>query len=144
MPVSFAKFHVYESETFGSAASTSHSSTPPHSPLSSKRWPTSGLLQHTEMLRDGRLRDSGPCRQRPDRLLTLAAQLLEDGPARWIGEGSEQYLVGHPASERITLQLITRELFVSQAGIAAYLKRIANRSWRRCCMRIDINLPSGT
>src|ERR1700722_19735812 len=30
-----------------------------------------GLLQHPEMLRDGRLRDPGPSRQRPDSLLAV-------------------------------------------------------------------------
>ena len=40
-----------------------------------------GLLQDAEMLRDGRLRDPGPRRQRPDRLLSFAAQPLEDAPA---------------------------------------------------------------
>jgi hypothetical protein len=52
-----------------------------------------GLLQNPEMLRDGRLRDPGPRRQRPDRLLSVAAQPLEDGPPRRIGERSEKDVV---------------------------------------------------
>jgi hypothetical protein len=52
------------------------------------------LLQNPEMLRDGRLRDPGPRRQGPDRLLTFAAQPLEDGPSRRIGERSEKDSVG--------------------------------------------------
>ena len=44
------------------------------------------------MLRDGRLRDPGPSRQGPDRLLAFAAQPFEDGPPSRIGERSEQHI----------------------------------------------------
>ena len=52
-----------------------------------------GLLQHPEMFRDRRLRDAGPRRQGPDRLLAFAAQPLEDGPPGRVGERSEQHIV---------------------------------------------------
>jgi hypothetical protein len=52
-----------------------------------------GLLQDPEMLRDGRLRDPGPSRQGPNRLLSVAAQSLEDCPPRRIGERSEKHIV---------------------------------------------------
>ena len=45
------------------------------------------------MLGDGRLRDPGPSRQRPDRLLAFAAQPLEDRPPGRIGERPEQHIV---------------------------------------------------
>jgi hypothetical protein len=45
------------------------------------------------MLGDGRLRDPGLSRQRPDRLLAFAAQPLEDRPPRGIGERPEQLIV---------------------------------------------------
>jgi hypothetical protein len=46
------------------------------------------------MFRDRRLRNTGLGRQRPDRLLALAAQTLENSPPRGIGERSEQHFVG--------------------------------------------------
>jgi hypothetical protein len=52
-----------------------------------------GLLQDSEMLLDGRLRDPGLSRQGPDRLLSFAAQSLEDGPSRRIGERPEDHIV---------------------------------------------------
>jgi hypothetical protein len=39
------------------------------------------------------LRDSGPSRQSPDRLLSFAAQSFEDGPPSRIGERSEEHIV---------------------------------------------------
>ena len=64
------------------------------------------LLQDPEMLGDGRLRDLGPGRQGADRLLSFAAQLLEDGPPGRIGERSEEHIVsvGHAGS--ITPELL--------------------------------------
>src|SRR5262245_37992979 len=52
-----------------------------------------GLLEDAEMLRDRRLRDPGPGRQSSDRLLSFAAQTLEESPPRRIGECSEQHIV---------------------------------------------------
>jgi hypothetical protein len=52
-----------------------------------------GLLQDPEMLRDGRLRDPGPSRQGPDRLLSVAAQSFKDHPPSRIGERSEEHIV---------------------------------------------------
>jgi len=40
------------------------------------------------------LRDPGPSRQGPDRLLSFAAQSLEDSPPSRIGERSEEHIVG--------------------------------------------------
>ncbi|MDB6101231.1 MAG: hypothetical protein JWO52_1230 [Gammaproteobacteria bacterium] len=51
-----------------------------------------GLLQNAEMLRDGRLRDPGPSRQSPDRLLSFAAQSFEESPPSRIGERSEEHI----------------------------------------------------
>jgi hypothetical protein len=39
------------------------------------------------------LRDLGPNRQGPDRLLPFAAQPLEDGPPRRIGKRSKEHIV---------------------------------------------------
>src|SRR5215469_4589062 len=52
-----------------------------------------GLPQHAEMLRYGRLRDAGPRRQGPARLLSSPAQPFEDGPPGRIGERSEEHIV---------------------------------------------------
>jgi hypothetical protein len=52
-----------------------------------------GLLQESKMLRDGGLRDPGPNRQSPDRLLAFAAQPLEESPPGRIGERSEEHIV---------------------------------------------------
>ena len=52
-----------------------------------------GLLQNAEMLRDDRLRDPGPSRQSPDRLLSFAAQSFEESPPGRIGERSEEHIV---------------------------------------------------
>ena len=52
-----------------------------------------GLLQDAEMLRDGRLRDPGLSRQRPDRLFSVAAQALEDGAPGRIRERFEEHVV---------------------------------------------------
>lgn len=52
-----------------------------------------GPLQHTEMLRDGRLGNAGLGRQGTDCLLSVAAQSLEEGPPGWIGKGSEQNIL---------------------------------------------------
>jgi hypothetical protein len=54
------------------------------------------------MLGDGRLRDPGLGRQRPDRLFAVAAQLLEDPPAGGIGEGSEEDVVSDRHGKSIT------------------------------------------
>jgi hypothetical protein len=52
-----------------------------------------GLLEYAKMLGNGRLRDSGSGCQSPNRLLSLAAQLLEDRPPGRIGERSEEHTV---------------------------------------------------
>jgi hypothetical protein len=52
-----------------------------------------GLLQDPKMLGDGRLRDPGPRRQSPDRLLSFAAQPFEESPPSRIGERSEEHIV---------------------------------------------------
>jgi hypothetical protein len=52
------------------------------------------LPENAEMLRDSRLRNPGPRRQRGNRLLSLAAQPFEDRPPSWVGERSEQQIVG--------------------------------------------------
>jgi hypothetical protein len=57
-----------------------------------------GLLQDPEMLRDGRLGNAGPRRQRGDRLLAFAAQSLEDSPPGRIGERSEEHIMSIPHS----------------------------------------------
>jgi hypothetical protein len=49
-----------------------------------------GLFQHPKMLRDGRLRDPGLNRQRPNRLLARAAKTLENRAPRRIGKRSEE------------------------------------------------------
>jgi hypothetical protein len=49
-----------------------------------------GLPQNGKMLRNRRLRDTGPHRQRPHRLLPFAAQLLEDRPPRRVSQRLEQ------------------------------------------------------
>ncbi|AUW42933.1 hypothetical protein CUJ84_Chr002578 [Rhizobium leguminosarum] len=54
----------------------------------------SGLLQNSEMFRDNRLRDPGPSRQSPDRLLSFAAQPFEKSPPGRIGERSEEHVLG--------------------------------------------------
>src|SRR5262249_56081852 len=79
-----------------------------------------GLLEAPKMLGDRRWRDPGPSRQCPDRLLSVAAQSLEDRPPSRIGERSEQYIVSlrhfaidnQPAIDR----RITTEIYMSQAG----------------------------
>src|SRR5262249_20490806 len=80
----------------------------------------SGLLQDSEMLRDGRLRDPGASRQGADRLLSFAAQSFEDRAPRRIGKRSEQQIVSvrHVASITCWLLIgpITAGLWVSQAG----------------------------
>jgi len=53
-----------------------------------------GLLQDPEMFRHGRLRDSGSSRQSPDRLLSFAAQSLEESSPCRISERSEKGIVG--------------------------------------------------
>jgi hypothetical protein len=52
-----------------------------------------GLLQNAEMLGHGRLRDPGPSRQSPDRLLSFPAQSFEESPPSRIGERSEEHVV---------------------------------------------------
>jgi hypothetical protein len=52
-----------------------------------------GLFQDPEMLRDGGLRNSGPIRQGADRLLSVAAQTLENSPPRRVGERSEEAIL---------------------------------------------------
>ena len=59
-----------------------------------------GLLQHAEMFRYRRLRDSGPRGQRSDRLLAVAAEPLEDRPPGGIGKCSEQRIVSLGHSDR--------------------------------------------
>jgi hypothetical protein len=51
------------------------------------------LLQRPEMLRHGWLRDASRYRQRPDRLLSFAAQAFENRAPRRIGKGPEKYVV---------------------------------------------------
>ncbi len=45
------------------------------------------------MLGDGRLRDLGPRRQSPDRLLAFAAQPFEESPPSRIGERSKEHIM---------------------------------------------------
>jgi len=52
------------------------------------------------------LRDPGPSRQGPDRLLSVAAQPLEDGTPGRIGERSEEHIVGVPHLRSITCWLL--------------------------------------
>jgi len=52
-----------------------------------------GLLQDAKMFGDGRLRDPGPSRQSPDRLLPFTAQPLEEGSPGRIGERFEEHFV---------------------------------------------------
>jgi hypothetical protein len=52
-----------------------------------------GLLQNAEVLRDRRLRDPGPSRQAPNRLLSFVAQSFENSPPSRIGKRSEEYIV---------------------------------------------------
>ena len=52
-----------------------------------------GLLQDRKMLGYGRLRHLGPSRESADRLLSVAAQPLEDGAPRRIGERPEEHIV---------------------------------------------------
>jgi len=59
------------------------------------------------MLGDGRLRDTGPSRQSPDRLLSFAAQSLEEGPPSWIGERAEEHIVS------VRHESITRWLLIA-------------------------------
>jgi hypothetical protein len=47
------------------------------------------------MLRDDRLGHTGPCRQHPDRLLSFAAEPLEDRPPSRIGECPEKRILRH-------------------------------------------------
>ena len=65
-----------------------------------------GLPQDRKMLRHGRLRDPGPSRQGPDRLLSFAAQSLEDSPPSRIGERSEEHIVSVPHQGLITCWLL--------------------------------------
>ena len=66
-----------------------------------------GLFQNAEMLGDGRLRNLGPRRQGPHRLLAVAAQPLEDRPPGRIGEGPEQ------CSCAFGISTITRWLWIN-------------------------------
>jgi hypothetical protein len=79
-----------------------------------------GLFQDTKMLRDGRLRDPGPRRQSPNRLLAVAAQPLEESPPGRIGERSEQHIVSvrHLGIYNLLAMdlRITAEICISQAG----------------------------
>ena len=52
-----------------------------------------GLLENAEMLRHRRLRNPGLRGQGPDRLLSFAAQSLEESPPSRIGERSEEHIV---------------------------------------------------
>src|SRR5688572_11277010 len=60
-----------------------------------------GLLQHSEMFRNDRLRDAGTRRQRPDRLLSLAAEALEERPPGGIGKRPEQNVLDFRHSRSI-------------------------------------------
>jgi hypothetical protein len=53
----------------------------------------SRLFQGAKMLRDGRLRDPGLGCNRPNRLLSGAAEPLEDRPTGGIGERLEKCIV---------------------------------------------------
>jgi hypothetical protein len=53
-----------------------------------------GLFQNAEVLRHCRLGYSGQSGQCSDRLLSFAAQLLEDRPASRIGQRSEEDVMG--------------------------------------------------
>jgi len=69
-----------------------------------------GVLQDREMLRDGGLRDLGPSRQRPDGLLAVAAQSLEETAPSSIGERSEEQIVSIRHLKSITGWLLIRDI----------------------------------
>ena len=80
------------------------------------------LLQDPKMLGDGRLRDPGPSRQSPDRLLSFAAQSLEKSPPSRIGERAEEHIVSvrHWIDNPLAIDWrITAEICVSQAGMGS-------------------------
>jgi hypothetical protein len=52
------------------------------------------------------LRDPGPSGEGPDRLLSFAAQSLEDSPPSRIGERSEEHIVSVPHLGSITRRLL--------------------------------------
>ena len=52
-----------------------------------------GLLEDPKMLRDDRLRDPGPSRQSPDRLLYLSSQSLEESPTGRICQRPEEHIL---------------------------------------------------
>jgi hypothetical protein len=52
------------------------------------------------------LRDPGPSRQSPDRLLSVAAQSFEESPPSRIGKRSEEHIVSVRHLGSITLWLI--------------------------------------
>jgi hypothetical protein len=52
------------------------------------------------------LRDPGPSRQCSDRLLSFAAQSLEESPPSRIGERSEEHIVSVRHSQSITCWLL--------------------------------------
>ena len=60
-------------------------------------------LQHSQVLGDGGLGHTCIASQCVDGLFALSSQLLEDGPARWIGEGAE-HVVG---INRLHVKIIT-------------------------------------
>jgi hypothetical protein len=64
-----------------------------------------GLLKDAEMLRDGRLRDSGLSRHHADRLFSPATKSLEDCPAGRVGKRPEECIVSVCHSTSITLWL---------------------------------------
>src|SRR5688500_6941705 len=52
-----------------------------------------GFLQHRKMLRDRRLRNSGPRRQRTDGLLPVSTQSLKERSPRRVGKRFEENIV---------------------------------------------------
>jgi hypothetical protein len=79
------------------------------------------------------LRDLGPSRQRPNRLLSFAAQPLEDRTTGWIGERSEQHIVSLRHLRSITRWLLIdvqprRYMFVKpEPGARAALMLMVQR-----------------
>jgi hypothetical protein len=64
-----------------------------------------GMLEDTEMLRDGRLRYAGLGRHYPDRLFSSAAKPLEDGSTGRVGKRPEERVVSVGHAAPITLWL---------------------------------------
>ncbi len=71
-------------------------------------------LEHGEVLGDGGLRDIGKASQCVDGLFAMAGELLEDGPARGVGECAKD-VMGAGSSHRN--KTITARLWFRQEGM---------------------------